>query len=181
MGITDTARWKAVYNDGTSLSELDPDGGKQHIFTEIDFDKIESFQLVNPQGIAVCEVRLNKDKRLIFTRRNLITTGQLFKQEGNSKIPIPTKHRSRIIILGWQKTINGVNTKAIFYLLPDGRIEMDDEWKEDSLHYKVNTPGLIQEEEPKPKQTFNSLGGKPVSENETKYSGSNDSAFRNKK
>ena len=150
MGITDTARWRAVYKDRTMLYEKDPDG-KDHLFKEIDFEKLEYFQLVNPQDIAICQVRLGDDKRLIFARRNLITTGQLFREDQDARIPIPTKSHQRIIILGWQKTVNGVNTKAIFYLLPDGRIEMDDVWREDSLHSKVNTPGLEPEEDQKTK------------------------------
>ncbi len=178
MGITDTVKWRAVYNDETSLSERDPSGGKEHAFKEIDMNKIQSFQLINEKDIAICQVRLGNEKRLIFARRNLITTGQLFKEVGGVKIPIPTKTHQRIIILGWQKTVNGVNTKAIFYLLPDGRIEMDDEWKSDATHSKVNTPGLVQEEEPKSTKST-----KSVDKEEPKaksYSGSNDSAFKNK-
>ena len=177
MGITDTAKWKAVYDDGTTISEIDPNGGAQHTFKEIDMSKIVAFQLVNDKNIAICEVRLGKGKRLIYARRNLITTGQLFKSVGGQNVPIPTKSHSRIIILGWQKTVNGVNTKAIFYLLPDGRIEMDDEWREDATHSRVNTPGLIKEEEPKSTKST-----KVVDKDEPKsYSGSNDSAFDNKK
>ncbi len=178
MGITDTVKWRAVYNDETSLSERDPSSGKEHTFKEIDMSKIQSFQLINEKDIPVCQVRLGNGKRLIFARRNLITTGQLFKDVGGRKIPIPTKTHQRIIILGWQKTVNGVNTKAIFYLLPDGRIEMDDEWRTDATHSKVNTPGLIQEEEPKSTKST-----KIVDKEEPKaksYSGSNDSAFENK-
>ncbi len=179
MGITDTAKWKAIYDDDTSLSEMDPSGGKQHTFKEIDFKKIKSFQLVNERNIAVCQVNLSKEKRLIFARRNLITTGRRLIQQGKANVPVPIKAHQRIIILGWQKTVNGVNTKSIFYLLPDGRIEMDDEWKEDSLHCKVNTPGLIQEEEPKSTKSTKSVDKE---EPKTKsYSGSNDSAFENKK
>jgi len=179
MGITDTAKWRAVYNDGTFLYEMDPNGGKQNLFSDIDFDRIVAFQLVNEKDIAICQVNLGNGKRLIYARRNLLTTGQLFKDVGGQKVAIPTKSHQRIIILGWQKTVNGVNTKAIFYLLPDGRIEMDDEWKEDSLHSRVNTPGLIKEEEPKSTKST-----KIVDKEEPKpksYSGSNDSAFENKK
>jgi len=184
MGITDTARWKVIYNDGTTLSEMDPDGGKQHLFKEINFKKIEEFQLVNDKNVTICQVKLNKDKRLIFARRNLITTGQLFQTKGGVKIPIPTKSHQRIIILGWQKTVNGVNTKAIFYLLPDGRIEMDDEWREDSLHIAVNTPGLIKEEPKSTKSTkivdIRSNFGSKEEPKAKSYSTSNDSAFKNK-
>ena len=176
MGITDTAKWRAVYNDGTTLYERGLDG-KEHAFKEIDMKKLEAFELINDQGISVCQVKMGNGKRLIFARRNLMTTGQLFKKVGEQNVPIPTKSRQRIIILGWQKTVNSVNTKAIFYLLPDGRIEMDDEWKEDALHSQVNTPGLIQE---KPKQTFNSLGEKPADKQPKSYHGSNESAFNNK-
>jgi len=179
MGITDTAKWNAVYNDGTTLSERDPNGGNEHTFKEIDMSKIVAFQLVNDKNIAICQVKLGNGKRLIYARRNLMTTGQLFKNVGGQKVPIPTKSHQRIIILGWQKTVNGVNTKAIFYLLPDGRIEMDDEWRQDATHSRVNTPGLIQEEEPKSTKST-----KSVDKEEPKaksYSGSNDSAFENKK
>ncbi len=178
MGITDTATWRAVYNNDPEnqefLNEKDPDG-KPHLFKDIDRDRLIAFQLINPQNIAICQVKLGEGKRLIFARRNLITVGQLFKETGGVKIPIPTKSHQIIIILGWQKTVNGVNTKAIFYLLPDGRIEMDDEWRKDSLHSAVNTPGLIKEE-PKPTKST-----KIVDKEEPKsYSISNDSAFKNK-
>ncbi len=177
MGITDTAKWKAVYDDDTSLSEMDPNGGIQHAFKEIDMNKLVSFQLINDKNIAICEVKLGNGKRLIYARRNLMTTGQLFKEVGGQKIPVPTKSHQRIIILGWQKTINGVNTKAIFYLLPDGRIEMDDEWREDATHSRVNTPGLIPEEE----KTINVKRSAKLEPKDKAYSGSNDEAFKNKK
>jgi len=154
MGITDTATWRAIYNNDPEnqefLNEKDPDG-KPHLFKDINRDRLIAFQIINPQNIAICQVKLGEGKRLIFARRNLITVGQLFKETGGVKIPIPTKSHQIIIILGWQKTVNGVNTKAIFYLLPDGRIEMDDVWREDSLHSKVNTPGLEPEEDQKTK------------------------------
>ncbi len=181
MGITDTATWRAVYNNDPEnpefLNEKDQNGNP-HLFKDIDRDRLIAFQLINPQNIAICQVKLGEGKRLIFARRNLITTGQLFTTRGDTKIPIPTKTHQIIIILGWQKTVNGVNTKAIFYLLPDGRIEMDDEWRGDSLHSAVNTPGLIKEEEPKSTKST-----KIVDKEEPKaksYSGSNDSAFGNK-
>ncbi len=176
MGITDTAKWRAVYNDGTFLYELDPSGGKPNSFGDIDFDRIVAFEIVNEKDIAVCRVNLGNGKRLIFTRRNQMVTGQLFNTEGGGRVPIPMKHHSRIIILGWQKTVNGVNTKAIFYLLADGRIEMDDEWKTDAVHYRVNTPGLLPEPELIPTKIVDKK--KPQ---EKVYSGSNDSAFKNKK
>ena len=37
MGITDTAKWRAVYKDGTMLNERDPDG-KEHLFKEIKYN-----------------------------------------------------------------------------------------------------------------------------------------------
>ncbi len=180
MGITDTAKWRAVYNDGTFLYEMDPSGGKQNLFTDIDMSKIQSFQLVNEKDIAICEVKLGNGKRLIFTRRHQMTTGSLFNTEGDVPVPIPMKSHQRIIVLGWQKTINGVNTKAIFYLLPDGRVEMDDEWREDAVHSKVNTPGLlgVQKNIPNESKPTKIVDKKPQ---EKVYSGSNDSAFKNKK
>ncbi len=181
MGITDTATWRAVYNNDPEnpefLNEKDQNGNP-HLFKDIDRDRLIAFQLINPQNIAICQVKLGEGKRLIFARRNLITTGQLFTTRGDTKIPIPTKTHQIIIILGWQKTVNGVNTKAIFYLLPDGRIEMDDEWRGDSLHSAVNTPGLIKEEEPKSTKSTKIVDNRK--EEPKSYSNSNDSAFKNK-
>ena len=175
MGITDTATWRAVYKDGSTLNEKDPDG-KDHIFKEIDLPNLELFQLVNPQNIAICQVRMGEGKRLIWARRNQLVTGRRLVQQGDVKVPLSIKSHQKVIIIGWQKTINGINSKAIFYLMPDGRIEMDDVWRDDALHDKVNTPGLQNEPEPKKKD-------KPHSDNEVKekgYSNSNDSAFEGK-
>jgi len=142
MGITDTAKWRAVYKDKTTLNEKDQDG-KEHAFKEINFSELEYFQLINDQNIAICQVHLGGEKRLIFTRRNFKTTGRRLVMQGNIKVPIPVKKHEIVIILGWQKTIKGINAKAIFYLLPDGRIEMDDEWIEDAIHRQVNTPNFM--------------------------------------
>jgi hypothetical protein len=172
MGITDTAKWRVVYKDETILREIDPDG-TEHLFKEINQDKLEYFQLVNPQDIAICQVHLGEDKRLIFARRNIITTGSRVVERGDVKVPLPIKSHQIVIILGWQRTIKGVSSKAIFYLLPDGRIEMDDEWKEDSLHSRVNMPKSNPENKVKP-----STDGKILGKG---YSNSNDSAFENKK
>lgn len=141
MGITDTVKWRAVYNDESYLDEVEPNG-IEHAFKEIDFTKLVSFQLINQQNIAICQVKLGEGKRLIFARRNLMTTGARTIMQGDVKVSVPADAHRVIIILGWQKTVNEVNSKAIFYLLPDGRIEMDDEWHEDSLHSPVNTPSL---------------------------------------
>lgn len=181
MSITDTAKWRACYDDGTFLYEMDPSGGKQNLFTDIDFDRIVAFQLVNEKDIAICQVNLGNGKRLIFTRRNQMITGSLFNTEGGVPVPIPMKSHQRIIVLGWQKTINGVNTKAIFYLLPDGRIEMDDEWREDAVHSKVNTPGLLGVQVNVPDKSKSTKIVDKKEPQEKVYSGSNDSAFKNKK
>ncbi len=178
MGITDTAKWRAVYNDDPEkpefLDEIDK-SGKEHQFKEIDHTKLVAFQLVNAQNVAICQIRLGEGKRLIFARRNLMTTGRRLIQQGDTKVPVPIKKHQKIIILGWQKTVNGANAKAIFYLLPDGRIEMDDEWRQDSLHSAVNTPGLVPEKKLIPKK-------KPIPDEteESSHSSSNDSAFNNK-
>lgn len=177
MGITDTAIWRAVYKDGSNLSERDTDG-KDHAFGEIDLDNLELFQLVNAQNIPICQVRMGEGKRLIWARRNQMVTGRRLVQQGEVKVPLSVKSHQRVIIIGWQKTINGVNSKAIFYLMPDGRIEMDDEWREDALHDKVNTPGLHPEPESRPKGRPSEK--KSTSEVEKDYSKSNDTAFENK-
>ena len=139
MGITNTAKWRAVYKDKTTLNEIEQDG-KEHEYREINFPELEYFQLINEQNIAICQVHLGGDKRLIFMRRNFKTTGRRMIMQGNIKDPIPINKHDVVIILGWQKTIKGINSKSILYLLPDGRIEIDDEWREGAIHAKVSTP-----------------------------------------
>ncbi len=146
MGITDTVKWKAIYTDKTSLEERETNG-KEHAFKEIDFGKLYKFQLLNKQSIPICTVNMEgDDKRLIFARRTLKTTGQRIinqtvkNKEGKDetvKVAIPIKEHKIILITGWQKTINGVSEKSIFYIFPDGTIEMDDKWRPDALHKKV--------------------------------------------
>ena len=146
MGITDTVKWKAIYTDETVLEEKEANG-KEHAFKEIEFDKLDKFQLLNQQLIPICTVNMKgDDKRLIFARRTLKTTGQrvieqtVKNKEGKDeivKVPIPMSGTKIIIVTGWQKTVNGVNQKSIFYIFPDGTIEMDDEWRKDALHKQV--------------------------------------------
>ncbi len=145
MGITDTVKWKAIYNDKSSLEEKETNG-KEHAFKEIEFSKLVKFQLLNKQSLPICTVNMGDDKRLIFARRNIKTTGQrvvtqtVKNKEGkneNVKVPVPIKSHKIIIIVGWQKTVNGINEKSIFYIYPDGTIEMDDKWREDAVHSKV--------------------------------------------
>lgn len=180
MGITDTAKWRAVYKDGSILNQMDPDG-KEHKFGEIDLPNLDLFQLINAQNIPVCQVRLGEGKRLIWAVRNQLVTGRRLVQQGNVKVPLSIKSHKKVVIIGWQKTIKGVNTKAIFYLLPDGRIEMDDEWRDGGLYDKVNTPGMTPEKNP---NAVEADYNKPATENTDpkgkEFSGSNDSEFKNK-
>ena len=140
MGITNTAKWRAVYKDKTILNEIEQDGKTEHEYREINFPELEYFQLINEQNIAICQVHLGGDKRLIFMRRNFKTTGRRIIMQGKAKVPIPVNKHEVVIILGWQKTIKGINSKSILYLLPDGRIEIDDEWREGAIHAKVSIP-----------------------------------------
>lgn len=141
MGITDIVKWRAVYDDGTFLDEVEQNG-TDHLFKEIQFSKIKLFQLMNENKIAVCQVRLGDDKRLIFTRRNLKVAGAELVELNGVNIQVPVKSHQIIIILGWQKTVNKINVKSIFYLMPDGRIELDDEWreKEHAIYTQVDMP-----------------------------------------
>jgi len=41
-------RWRANYNDGTVLWEIEPDTRKDHLFKEIDQSKLKSFDLLLP-------------------------------------------------------------------------------------------------------------------------------------
>jgi len=167
--------WRANYSDGTELWERDPKTRQEHKFSEIDQDKLQSFDLLlpikdmedvklsetdiqvktlddkpamvtlkvyNKTSIPFYHLELKKDQRIIFNRRMQMTSGRKMAiiptKAGEIRIPFPVPAGQRIIIIGWQRDVNGENIQAINYIFPDGKIEMAGAWGKDATHREVN-------------------------------------------
>jgi len=155
LAITDTLRWRAIYSDDPhnpeyldEVEDLGPGKWKEHQFKEIDPKRMIALELVNEQKVPIFKVVLGGDKRIIYAKRNMKTQGRrIVERESKDsktgeikkvKIPIPINTHQRVIVIGWQKTVNGKNVQAINYIYPDGRIELGSEWGKDSIHKEVS-------------------------------------------
>jgi len=144
-------KWRAIYNEDPNnleyLDEIDKNG-KEVLFQNIDMKRIIAMELVNEKKIPIFKVALGYDKRIIFRRRKTKTQGRRIIERDTKdpktgqtkkvKIPVPVNSNQMIIIIGWQKTVNGTNVKAINYIYPDGRIELGSEWGKDAIHKEVS-------------------------------------------
>jgi len=151
LAITDTLKWRAIYNEDPNnpeyLDEIDQNG-KENLFKDIDIKRTKAIELINEKKIPIFKVSLGDGKRLIFTRRKMKTQGRrVIERESKDpktgqikkvKIPVPVNSNQMIIIIGWQKNVNGTNVKAINYIYPDGRIELGSEWGKDAIHKEVS-------------------------------------------
>ncbi len=151
MALTDTLKWRAIYNEDPNnpefLDEID-DKRVEHAFKEIDIKRVVSMELVNEQKIPIFKVALGNNKRIIFARRKMKTTGRrIVERESKDpktgetkkvKIPVPVNTLQIIIVIGWQKTVKGENVQAINYIYPDGRIELGSDWGKDAIHKEVS-------------------------------------------
>ena len=152
MAITDTLKWRAIYNEDPNnleyLDEIDKKSGKENPFKDIDIKRIRAMELVNEKKIPIFKVSLGDDKRIIFTRRKMKTQGRRIVERDTKdpktgqikkvRIPVPVNSHQMIVIIGWQKTVNGTNVKAINYIYPDGRIELGSDWGKDAIHKEVS-------------------------------------------
>ena len=109
--------WKAIYNDGSCLTQYNADGTENR-YEDIDRYKLSRFDLYKNADIdktPFYSLYLRHGQRLIFRRRNFISTNG---------------ERHMIIIVGWQKTYDTkplpTNATAINYIYEDGSIALDD-------------------------------------------------------
>ena len=161
MAITDTLRWRAVYNDDPNnpeyLDEVEIKNGRtrEHTFRDIDPKRIIAMELINPQQIPIFKVVLGDGKRIIYARRNMKTQGRrIITRETKDpktgeirkvKIPVPIDTHQKVIVIGWQKTVKGENVQAMNYIYPDGRIELGSEWGKDAIHKEVSQVKALQD------------------------------------
>lgn len=104
--------WVAVYSDGTSLRQFDPDTGRFHRFSEIDLERLAAFALqdvTDPERLL--EVRISPGRRPIHFYRNL-----------RLNVGTPEEARVRVYCFGYQETLHGRNHKVILQVHPNGTV-----------------------------------------------------------
>jgi hypothetical protein len=97
--------WKAIYSDGTSLSELNDKGIEIAKYDQIDRSKLAHFIVIGDDGKVIIVLHLRPTSRLIWRQR----VEQDF--QGNVK--------ARILLVGWQETRGGENFQSITAIFPD--------------------------------------------------------------
>lgn len=111
-------RWKAVYNDGTFLSQYNEDGSENK-YGDIDRLKLVQFQLIASDKPLVI-VHLDPAKKLIYRRR--VAQHVTGFKAGTKEV---------VYIVGWQENRRGVSFQTVCFLFEDGHVEVVDRFRED--------------------------------------------------
>ncbi len=114
-------------------SNLDDYEKEESIFvtTTTQGEKVEvRSRILHKEIPPIFKVILDGQKRLIWFRRPRITRGQHVIDMGPKlgKFPLPVAINHKLLVVGWQETVNGKNVQAICYIHPDGRIELAGAW-----------------------------------------------------
>lgn len=118
----DGISWKAIYEDGESLSQFNSDG-TENKYISIDRLRLVQFILYRDKHPAVV-VHLGGKKRLIYRMR------RAQDNHGNQEA---------VYLAGWQEKQNGKNIQMISFLFKSGRIEIVDKFYENHLwFYAIN-------------------------------------------
>lgn len=109
--------WVATYDDGTNVSEVDENLCSVHAMADVDVSRVIAFTLIptRPESGLPCptvELEPATGQRVIFTRRRSITI--------DPNGPGREVGRKTVHLLGWQRTVNGKNVKAVAYWFEDG-------------------------------------------------------------
>ena len=110
--------WKAIYNDGESLSQYNEKKGTENKYTDIDRSRLIQFVLLAEDNPKIV-IHLDENKKLIYRRRVAVafSGANAGKQE--------TVH-----LVGWQEKKQGINTQMICFLFEDGHVEIVDRFYE---------------------------------------------------
>ena len=106
--------WRAIYSDGKSLFQFNPDGSENKYF-DINRIKLTQFVLYR-YGKPAVVIHLDSAKRLIYRMRRAMDN------RGNSET---------VYLAGWQETRNGRNIQMIVFLFQDNHIEIVDRFYKD--------------------------------------------------
>ncbi len=124
--------WKAIYNDGTELSQYEEDG-TENKYPDIDRSKLASFEirkagLVGPnyeKDKLLFKMFLEPGRRLIYRRRVL----KKMKVGGTpTGIKIKKRWNEIVYLVGWQATIGDRNVQDIAYIFEDEHVELAGRW-----------------------------------------------------
>jgi hypothetical protein len=120
--MPDQWAWRATYTDGSIWDELD-EGGNARGFASVDLPRVESLAWVHTTGnLPDYVVRVNAasgQRPILFRRRTLavnLDTGEQAQEEP-------------VHVLGWQKTVQGVNVASYAYIFHDGSVLLSDDYK----------------------------------------------------
>lgn len=120
--------WKAVYEDGESLSQFDPTG-HENKYTDIERNKLIQFILYRA-GKPLVVIHLNNNKKLIYRMRRAMNN------HGEEET---------VFLAGWQEMRSHKNVQMVMFLFQDNHIEIVDRFYEDHRwFYKIN---FLKEEE----------------------------------
>lgn len=112
--------WRAVYSDGTALSQFDSDGS-EHKYTEIDRSK-------------TCMIQLVENCEPVFSMP--LKEGQCFFIRQRVTIDLHAREKQRVWIVGWrQKKLLRTDMKVNF-VYSDGKVETLDEFQPDHRLYR---------------------------------------------
>lgn len=113
-------KWKAVYEDGSELSQYNEDGSENK-YPDIERSKLVRFALLQFHSAQPCVIlHLNKNQRLIYRRRVALRFGLK---------DVNIKQKETIHLIGYQELINGRNVQTICFVFEDGHIEIIDGFK----------------------------------------------------
>lgn len=117
--------WRAVYRDGSTLSQFDSDGS-EHIYTEIDRSRVAMIQLVK-DGEPVFFMSLQK--------------GQCFFIRQRVAIGLDGRELRRVWVVGWRQKTGFILKKMVikvYFIFADGRVVSRDNFKPDHrLYYPI--------------------------------------------
>ena len=82
-------------------------------YDDIDRSLLTHFS-IEDEGDELIRVHLEQNKRLIWRKR----------------VFMKPRHKFTVHLLGWQRTVNGVNVQSIAYVFPHGHIEMKGRFEE---------------------------------------------------
>ena len=119
MKLQDYFTWQIILKDGTVVDQSKPNEEETFKFNDSNknFKNIKTFSLLpQDRNLNKITIELPEDSRLIYFRRTIANTGNIFP-------------KFQINMIGWQKTVGKVNVKTIMYIFPDGTTEVreDDE------------------------------------------------------
>ena len=124
--------WKALYNDGSFLSEIDE--GIIHKYPEINREKLTKFMIIDEQNIPRVSLAILPGQKLIYRKRRQA------HREGGVLVTHATIH-----VVGFHENRDGVNVQMLAFVFPDGRVELMDRFRSDNPDY-IEIENLLDEE-----------------------------------